>query len=595
MRELVRKLYMIAGNESSKISKMLFFEVIKSIFEGVALGATMLLLLKVFQNIFEDRTIMMRDVFLVFFVALISVIGKILCGYMADRNKYIATYNMGANNRLYIGDKLKQVNMGYFNANRLGDISGGLTTIIGELETVGVNIIEMLFVGVIQTTIMALFMIPFDLITGLIILVTLSLGMISNALFQSKADELTKQLQSLKINLNANTLEYVKGLGVIKSFGKGKEMLSELDNSIYENRKGFLNVEKTVAPAALIFLFIFKLGTCAIIVSTILRFCSGEIMPYKAVMLLVSSFIVFAGFEMAGSMQNVRGIAVQNLNAITKLWELPAISEGDTTIINTAEIEVKDVDFSYDNKPLFQKVNTIIPANRTTAIVGGSGSGKTTLCNLIARFWDIESGEILIDGVNVKDFKYDDLLSNFTFVFQDVYLFDDTVKNNIKFGNPNASDEEVIAVAKQARCHDFIMELPDGYKTVLQEGGSNLSGGERQRVSIARAMLKPSQIVILDEATSSIDPENEEQLISALENLLSNKTVLIIAHKLETIREADQIIVMDRGKIENIGTHSELLEKSKVYKQFISQREEAIRWKVDSNIEKGDGNLLNRI
>lgn len=580
MRDLIKKLYAIAGKESSKISRMLFFEVLKSIFEGVGLGAIMLLLLKVFQNIFEHRKIIIQDVYIVFCIALLSIVGKILCSYMADRNKYIATYNMGAENRLYIGDQLKRVNMGYFSNNRLGNISGGLTTVIGELETVGVNIIETLFVGVIQTVIMALFMFPFDYATGFIILATLFLGIISNALFQKKADELTKKLQSLKINLNATTLEYVKGISVIKSFGKGKEMIAELDENISESRKGFIDVERTVAPATLIFLFIFKIGICAIILSAVIRFCSSAIPPYKAVMLIVSSFIVFAGFEMAGSMQNIRGIAVQNLDAIAKLRKLPTISEGEITELETAKVNVNNVRFSYEKQPLFEGINVVIPEGRTTAIIGGSGSGKTTLCNLISRFWDVDNGEILIDGKNIKDFKYDSLLADFTFVFQDVYLFDDTVKNNIKFGNPDASDKEVIEVAKQAQCHDFIMKLPQGYETVLQEGGSNLSGGERQRISIARAMLKPSKIVILDEATSSVDPENEEQLMIALDNLLKGKTVLVIAHKLETIRAADQIVVMDKGKIESVGTHRILLEKSDIYKRFISQREEAIGWKI---------------
>lgn len=379
MRDLIKKLYAIAGKESSKLSRMLLFEVLKSIFEGVALGAIMLFLLKVFQNIFEHREVLIQDVYIVFGVAMLSVVGKILCSYMADRNKYIATYNMGAENRLYIGDQLKRVNMGYFSNNRLGNISGGLTTVIGELETVGVNIIETLFVGVIQTAIMALFMLPFDMVTGIIILATLFVGMLSNALFQKKADELTKKLQSLKINLNATTLEYVKGISVIKSFGKGKEMITELDRNISESRKGFINVEKTVAPAALIFLFIFKLGICAIILSSVLRFCSASIPPYKAVMLIVSSFIVFAGFEMAGSMQNIRGVAVQNLDAISKLRELPTISEGNVTELNVAKVEVNNVKFSYEKQSLFDGITLSISEGETTAIVGGSGSGDSDI------------------------------------------------------------------------------------------------------------------------------------------------------------------------------------------------------------------------
>ena len=239
----------------------------------------MLLLLKLFENLFERRPIGTGDVIEVFLAALLSVVGKIVCGYLADRNKYIASYTMGAENRLQIGDQLKQASMGFFNANRLGEISGGLTTIIGDLKTVGVVIIELMFVGVIQTVMIALFMIPFDWITGGIILITLALALISNALFQNKADQSTKRLQSLKINLNADTLEYVKGIGVVKSFGKGKEMLSELNRSISESRKGFLDVEKTVLPAAFSQLTIFKLRSCA-----------SRMSPTLGVLLLILTF-----------------------------------------------------------------------------------------------------------------------------------------------------------------------------------------------------------------------------------------------------------------------------------------------------------------
>lgn len=581
MRELLKKLYSIAGKESQKLSRMIVFEIVKSIFEGISLGAILFLLLKIFEKLFEQKKVVMNDVYIVFGIAVLSVAGKIVFGYLADRNKYIATYNLGAENRLYIGDKLKQVNMGYFNSNRLGHISGGLTSVIGELETVGVNIIEMMFVGIIQTVIMACFMLPFDFITGVIILITLMMGLFVNAVFQNKADQLTKKLQKLKVELNANTLEFVKGIGVIKSFGKNKEMLGDLENSISDNKKGYFNVEKVIVPVNLIFLLVFKLGMCAIILSSIVRYSNGELEPYKTVMLIVSSFIVFAGFEMAGSMQNLRGIAVQNLDAITKLRDIKTISEGQKVTIENSDICIKNIDFSYDDKKLFQGVSAFIPSGKTTALIGASGSGKTTICNLIARFWDVDSGEIAIDGTNVKDYRYDNLLSNFSFVFQDVYLFDDTVKNNIAFGNPDATYDEIVEVAKHARCHDFIMALPDGYETILQEGGSNLSGGERQRISIARAMLKPSKIVMLDEATSSVDPENEQELVAALNDLLKDKTVIVIAHKLETIKNSDQIIVMDKGSIENVGTHDELMKSSSIYKKFIEQREKATQWRVE--------------
>ena len=357
-------------------------------------------------------------------------------------------------------------------------------------------------------------------------------------------------------------------------------MIAELDNSILENRKGFINVEKTVAPAVLIFLSIFKLGVCAIIFSAVVRFCSGDITPYKAVMLIVSSFIVFAGFEMAGSMQNIRGVAVQNLDEIAKLRELPTISEGTITEIGTAEICLNNVHFSYVEKPLFENINVFIPEGKTTAIVGGSGSGKTTLCNLIARFWDIQKGTITIGNKDIKSINPENLMQKMSFVFQDVTLFNDTIFNNIQMGNPNATKEQVFAAAKAAYCDEFVRNMPDGYNTLLGENGSTLSGGERQRISIARALLKDSPIILLDEATASLDPENEVFVQKAIAKLVENKTVIIIAHRLRTVADADQILVLDNGKLVESGTHSELMKKNGLYYKLYHIQQERVGWTV---------------
>lgn len=581
MIDLIKKLYAVSGKESKRITNMLVAEVIKGIFEGVALGAVMLLLLKMCMKVFDGKDVTKKDVIVVFLVILTSVLGKIIAGYIADKNKNIASYNMGAENRLFIGDRLKNVHMGYFNNNKLGNISSGLTTVISELETVGVYIIEMLLVGLIQTGIMAIFMIPFDWITGAIILATLVLSILINNLFQKKADSLTKKLLDLKINLNAATLEYVQGIGVIKAFLQGDKSIKSLNKIISENRKGFLDVEKAIAPAQVLYMIIFKLGTCAIILTSLMRYESGQIEIEKTIMLIVASFIVFGGFELAGSMQGVRGIAIKNLETITELRNIPVIGEGKGENFNNVNVEAKNVVFSYDNKEkIINNLSSCFEENKTTAIVGPSGSGKTTLCNLIARFWDVNSGKISIGNLNVKDYKYDNLLSHITMVFQDVYLFEDTVKNNIRFGKPDATDEEIIEIAKKACCHEFIMELENGYDTVLHEGGISLSGGERQRISIARAMLKDSNLIILDEATSSIDPENEEKLMTAFKELLKNKTAIIIAQRISTIREADQIIVIDNGEIVQKGVHDELKNTPGIYRNFIKEKEEALSWNI---------------
>lgn len=580
MIELIKMLYQISGKNSKRITNMFIFDIIKNIFEGISLGAILLFLKKICENIFNKTPLGMKDVYLIFMVSLLSVVGKILFGYLSDRNKNIAAYSLGAENRLYIGDILKKANLGYFKENSLGKISGEISTTITEVETVGVMIIEQLLVGMIQTFVMMVFVMTFDFMTGIIIFFTLLLGIIVNTLTQNKVDNLTTKLLEIKLSLNSKMIEYVKGISVTKAFSKSKGIIKDLEDNISDAREKFLEVEKIIVPIQFLFSAVFKISTCVIIFSTIFRFLNGSIDITKAIMLIVSSFVVFAGTEMAGSMSNVRGVAIKNISSVIKMRNLPIISEGDKKDIETANIKIENVDFAYKDSNLFEKLNVYIPQGATTALIGFSGSGKTTLCNLMARFWDVNSGKVIIDGSDVKDYRYDSLLSNFSFVFQNIYLFDDTIRNNIKFGNPQASDEEMIEVAKSAQCHDFIMSLPDGYNTVLNEGGSNLSGGEKQRISIARAMLKDSKIVILDEATSSVDPENERELLIALKELLKNKTAVIIAHKISTIKNAEQIIVLKDGKVEQVGNHEKLSREDGIYRKFLDIRQESENWQI---------------
>lgn len=585
MFDLLKKIYAIAGKQSKRITTMFICDMLKSIFEGFTLGGLGYFLLTLSRAVFQSQPVTRSNIITVFCIMLVSLTGKIIFGYISDRNKNIASYTMGAENRLVIGDKLKNVHMGYFSESKLGDISGALTTVITDVETINMMILEMMFAGGIQTVIMALFVFPYDMTTGCIIFITLVVAIVFNNLFQKRTDAVTTKLTELKLQLHTDVLEYVQGIGVVKAFGRTSEAIKNVTESIKKSKTGFFAVEKTLMPSLLVFSLLLKLGTTAIIVSALYRYSDGAIDVEKTLMLIVASFVVFGGFEIAGTMQRMRGVAVQNLDTLFTVKNIQALPEGSLLPQGNDDITIKNVTFGYGGKEqseekLFRNVDMSIPKNSTTALVGYSGSGKTSLCQLIARFWDVDSGEIKLGDTNIKGFVYDAFLSNFTFVFQDVYLFEDTIKNNIKFGKPDASDAEVIAAAKAAQCHDFIMELPNAYDTVLQEGGSNLSGGERQRISIARAMLKPSSIVILDEATSSVDPENEEKLMSALDELLKNKTAIIIAHRLSTIKNADQIFVMDKGSIVQHGTHSELVQQDGIYARFVGMRETAAAWRV---------------
>ena len=244
------------------------------------------------------------------------------------------------------------------------------------------------------------------------------------------------------------------------------------------------------------------------------------------------------------------------------------------------DIKAEDICFSYDRKPIINDVSLDIPEKSTTAIIGPSGGGKTTLCHLLSRFWDVDGGRVTLGGHDVREYGMDSLMRNFSFVFQNVYLFHDTIANNIRFGQPDASMEKVIEAAKKARCHDFIERLPHGYDTVIGESGASLSGGERQRLSIARALMKDAPIIILDEATANVDPENEKDLMEALGELTHEKTVVMIAHRLKTVRHADQILVLDKGRIVQRGTHDELMAQDGIYRRFIIGRERAVGWKL---------------
>ena len=254
--------------------------------------------------------------------------------------------------------------------------------------------------------------------------------------------------------------------------------------------------------------------------------------------------------------------------------------DGEDIKPSNRDIRLEHVGFAYENRKIIDDVTLEIKENTTTAIVGPSGGGKTTITSLIARFWDVQEGRVTLGGRNVKDYSFDSLMENFSFVFQRVYLFEDTIANNIRFGKPDATMDEVIEAAKKAACHEFIMGLPDKYETVVGEGGATLSGGEKQRIAIARAIMKDAPIIILDEATANVDPENEKELTQAIENLTKQKTIIMIAHRLKTVRNADQIIVVDKGKIVQKGKHDELMQQEGIYKNFITGRKQAVSWKI---------------
>lgn len=333
-----------------------------------------------------------------------------------------------------------------------------------------------------------------------------------------------------------------------------------------------------------------------LLLASIYFWLNGSLSLAYGVILVIASFMVFNDLENAGNMASLLQMLAASMDTANSIDDTPVMDEkGADVVPASSEIVFDNVDFSYKvngcgadregglghaDRKILDHVSFTIPAGTTTAIVGPSGSGKTTMCNLIARFWDVDAGRITVGGKDVRDFKLDSLMENISMVFQNVYLFADSIENNIKFGCPDATHEQVVEAAKKACCHEFISALPDGYDTVIGEGGGTLSGGEKQRISVARAILKDAPIIILDEATSSVDPENEEELQRAIAELTHDKTIIMIAHRLKTVRGADQILVLDDSHIVQRGTHAELIQQKGLYADFVSARQEAIGWKL---------------
>lgn len=320
------------------------------------------------------------------------------------------------------------------------------------------------------------------------------------------------------------------------------------------------------------------------ILMSISFYLNGSMSLAYAVMMIICSFMIFESLDQVGAFNGLTRTIENCVDKASEALSSPTMDiDGKELEPNNMTLSVRNVDFSYDKRKIIDNVSFEIPQRSTAAFVGPSGGGKTTITQLLARFWDVDRGQVLLGGTDIREYSYDSLIRNFAFVFQNVYLFSDTVENNIRFGKPSASREDVIEAAKAACCHDFIMALPDGYDTVIGEGGASLSGGERQRISIARAIMKDAPIIILDEATANVDPENENLLMKAVERLTKEKTVIMIAHRLKTVENADQIFVIDHGKIVQQGSHSKLMNEEGIYKRFIGERKQASGWKISSH------------
>lgn len=577
MIKVIKKFLNFCQEENRKrFVTSIWLTLIQVLFEGLKVPAIYVLVKAVLE---EQVTV--KTAVTCFGIMLASILGAAFCKNKSTLLQTRAGYGTCADKRIEVAEHLRYVPMGYFNANTLGQVISVTTNTMQSLENVATRVIMVVSNAVLSTSVILLLIFLFDFRIGLLALAGVLLFVIFNHLLIARSAKLAKNKFHADQNLVDKVIEYVQGITEVKSYKLTGEQCRALNAANEYGADLNLKMEVSFVPFIAIQNFIVKMIGVAMAMASIAFYLNGTMELAVCIVMILVSYIMFAALDSASSFSALLRVVDVTIDKVNEIMASPQMDlEGEKVEAGNADIEVNNISFSYESRKIIDGISLKIPAKTSLAIVGPSGGGKTTLTNLIARFWDVDAGKITLNGKNIKKYNYDSLMANFSFVFQNVYLFKDTIANNIRFGTPEASMDKVMDAAKRACCHEFIMSLPRGYETVIGEDGINLSGGERQRISIARAIMKDSPIIILDEATANVDPENEEELIKAIEALTKEKTVIMIAHRLKTVRHADQIIVVDQGKIKEQGRHEDLMKQEGTYKKFIESREMAVSWKL---------------
>lgn len=577
MIRIFRRFFDFCGEiNKRKFTKSIFLGVLKALFEALKIPAIAVTLHGVLIG-----NLTVQHILLSFGIMLFSIAGNAFANYRSTMLQCEAGYGTCADKRIEIAEHLKYLPMGYFNQNSLGYITSVATNSMEALADVATRVVMMVTQGILTTAVVALMILSFDLRIGGIAVIGVFLFFAVNGYLQKKAKTVAPVKDASDRKLVEKVLEYIQGIAEVRSYNLTGEKSKALNQAIDENTAANIKLEITFVPIMFMQSLTAKIIGVVIAAVSVTFYLNGSMKLLNAVVMVIAAFILFGALDSAGSYSALIRNVDLNVSRAQSVLDIPTMDiDGQDITPTNYDIDVENVEFSYDKRKTIDGISVHIPQKTTTAIVGPSGGGKTTLCHLIARFWDVDKGCVSLGGVDVKEYSMDSLMRNFSFVFQSVYLFQDTIANNICFGQPDAPMEKVIEAAKKACCHDFIMALPDGYETIIGEGGASLSGGEKQRISIARAIMKDAPIIILDEATANVDPESEQELTAAIEALTKEKTILMIAHRLKTVRHADNILVIDGGKIVQSGTHDELMHQGGIYRRFVESRELAVGWKV---------------
>lgn len=573
MKDTIKRLWDFSGDYKGAIKMAIIFSLIRSLF-----GLPQLLAIVYAVRVLTGEISVENAVPTIAVLTIICIVGNFGAGYVELWKSSSAGFLMTADKRISLGNLLRRLPLGFFSDFTGGRVVSVLTTTMGTVEMGISGTIIGIMSGFINAALLFVWLCFFEWKIAVIA----GIGMFVYLFLVDKQMKISEKygpnLQTVQSRLSETALTFLQGIKVIKSFSfsDGSSQLKKaIDDSKNENLR-LTRKEMPLQYASTISIAVFE---SLILVSTFLFYRSGEMGVIKTVAIMIFSFIIYSSLNQAGSAISVIGMLDSGLIEIGELSSSKEMEIREPVMpMASNEIVFDHVSFAYSDSPVLNKISTVIRPESFTAIIGPSGSGKSTICQLIARFRDVASGSISIGGVDVRNIEYAQLMKNISMVFQRVYLFEDTILNNIKFGKPDATLREIRAAARAARCDDFIMSLPEGYDTVVGEGGSSFSGGEKQRISIARAILKDSPIIILDEATSALDAENEHEILEAIDELTRNKTVIMIAHRIKSVKKADHIIAVRDGRIVQEGTHCQLISTDGLYRDFINAREKAVDW-----------------
>lgn len=579
MLKILNKFFDFCGSVNKKKFQIsIVLGVIQAVCEAMKIPAIMIVLMDM-----TDNTLSSKTVFLSLAIMFVSITVDFFVRKKSAMLQTEAGYNAAANKRIEIAQHLRYLPMGYFNKNSLGSITSVATNTMENLGDVATRVVMMSTQGILNTALIIVMLLCFDFRIGLIAAAGVILFFVVNSLLQKAGDKLSAEKVESDQKLVSEIMEYVQGIAEVKSYNLFGKQTKKLNKAIDNNVKVNTEMEFAFIPYMTIQNIITKLTGAVMMFVSVLLYLNGSMSLMICIGMTICAFMLYSSLEQAGSYSALLRTIDICIDKAQKILDLDTMDiDGKDIIPQNYDIDVNNIEFSYDKRKIIDGISLHIPQKTTTAVVGPSGGGKSTLCNLISRFWDVDGGNIRLGGIDVREYSMDSLMKNFSFVFQNVYLFADTIANNIAFGRENATREEIVTAAKKACCHDFIMSLPDGYDTVIGEGGASISGGEKQRISIARAIMKNAPIIILDEATANVDPENEKELVEAIDALTKEKTIIMIAHRLKTVRNADQIVVVDSGKIAQLGTHMQLMQEGGIYKNFVNARQQAAGWKINA-------------